>query len=118
MLEKYILIPADESVKPYYVEIDSERFNDTVHELLDCDYFEPVYCHIGYVLLVDEVGKLKDPPKPVNFRASGFYPGSMYGDPIVGDVIVCTEGMRDGEPDFVPLSLRLDHLMCRILEMN
>lgn len=118
MLEKYILIPADESVKPYYVEIDRSGLMILFMSFLTAIIFESVYCHIGYVLLVDEVGKLKDPPKPVNFRASGFYPGSMYGDPIVGDVIVCTEGMRDGEPDFVPLSLWLDHLMCRILEMN
>lgn len=50
-------------------------------------YSNPLYdtCYI-----VDEVGKLKDGWEfRINYRASSFYPGSFYGDPIVGNVVVC-----------------------------
>ena len=42
-----------------------------------------------YVLIVDEVGKCKDGWEDrINLRASQFYEGTLFGDPIVGDVVL------------------------------
>lgn len=122
MKNKYILIPADLSVPCTFVEIDDvpdddarefpevNRFNERVYQLIHCDYYEPVYIYSDLIMLVDETGKLTD--KPINVRASMFYPGTAYGDPIVGDVLLCSlkwvvTVMDDGEPirerDFGPL---------------
>ena len=50
-----------------------------------------------YCLIVDEIGKLKDVRhERFNFRASQFYPGTFYGDPIVGDVVLCARQWTDG----------------------
>ena len=62
-----------------------------------------------YCFIVDEVGKCKDGwTSRVNPVASCFYPGTVYGDPIVGDVVICARQWIDsfGECDLVGLELR------------
>ena len=109
MIEKYVIIPADINRSVFFVSFERNSdcaFNDTVHREIDCDCYEHVRIHanLSCSFLVDECGKLKDPAKPVNYRASVFYPGAAFGDPLVGDVFVCDIGLVDGESDFVPLS--------------
>ena len=106
MIEKYLIIPADISKPIYSVKTFHHRFNEAVHAWIDCDCYEHVRIHanLSCSFLVDECGKLKDPTKPINYRASVFYPGAAFGDPLVGDVFVCDIGLVDGESDFVPLS--------------
>lgn len=109
MTEKYLIIPADPKRSVYFVSFERSSdhvFNDTVHREIDCDCYERVQIHanISCSFLVDECGKIKDPPKPFNYRASIFYPGTAFGDPLVGDVFVCDVDYVDGELDFVPLS--------------
>ena len=61
-----------------------------------------------YCLIVDEVGKLKDGwHDRINVRASQFYAGTPYGDPIVGDVILCARQWNStfGECDLDGLTL-------------
>ena len=67
--------------------------------------FEIVYLpHFGDLLmLVDDMGKVSDPPKRINPLASMFYPGTNYGDPIVGDVLLGKSGLFNGEPDVTGL---------------
>lgn len=75
------------------------------YDSLECTCIEHVRTMIpGIHLIVDESGKMSDPPKPLNTRASRLYAGSWYGDPIVGHAIICAIGMRNGEPDIVPPS--------------
>ena len=109
MIEKYLVIPADINRSVYFVPFVRSSdcaFNDTVHREIDCDCYEHVSIHeiLSFSFLVDECGKLKDPAKPINHRASIFYPGTDFGDPLVGDVFVCDIGLVDGESDFIPLS--------------
>lgn len=81
----------------------SEAFNSRVKKLIGCEYYEVVSIKDGFYFLVDELGKVVDPPKPINPKASLFYPGSLHGDPIVGDVLIGKHGYVDGEPDVVGL---------------
>ena len=80
---------------------ESEQFNSRVHELLNCTYYELVSIKGGYYFIVDELGKVCKPPKEINRKASLFYPGTNYGDPIVGTVLIGKHGYVNGEPDAV-----------------
>lgn len=82
---------------------DAGAFNSRVHELINCKYYEVVNIKPDYYFIVDELGKVTDPPKAINKKASLFYPGSNFGDPIVGDVIIAKEGYVCGDPDAVGL---------------
>lgn len=118
-MNKYLLIPCDPYEPCKFVHIDDSdpgseagysKFNDTVYELISADCYEVVWIYSDLVMLVDECGKLTG--KPVNYRASKFYRGTAYGDPIVGDVLIC--GVHDvvtrygedliTERDFGPLN--------------
>lgn len=68
---------------------------------IDANILEFVRIGAMRIMIVDEVGKCYDPPKPVNMRASVFYPGTFYGDPIVGDVLIVG---FDGSPDIIGLT--------------
>ena len=121
MIEKYLVIPADINRSVYFVSFERNFdfvFNDTVHREIDCDCYEHVRIHANITcsFLVDECGKLKNPPKPVNYRASVFYPGAAFGDPIVGDVFVCDIGLVDGESDFIPLSDEKEKILLNTLK--
>ena len=76
-----------------------------IKQLLNIDMVEIVYLNTvcssepnrDFCLIVDEVGKLKDGwTDRINARASQFYPGSVFGDPIVGDVAFCARIWSDG----------------------
>lgn len=65
-------------------------------------YMENVYptgLPRGFVMIVDEEGKLKR--KPINRFASSLYEGTLFGDFIVGDVIILKLGEHEGESDVV-----------------
>ena len=72
-----------------------------------------------YVLIVDEVGKLKDGwTGRINTRASQYYAGTPYGDLIVGDVVFLAREWTEsfGECDLAGLTdyeeeAILEHLM-------
>ena len=60
-----------------------------------------------FCLIVDEVGKLKDGWQTrINNRASQFYRGTLFGDPIVGDVVLCAREWTElfGECDLAGLT--------------
>ena len=71
-----------------------------------CDFLENVDLPYSFCCIVDESGKIKEKPQPLNPLASRFYPGSKYGDFLVGPVVFCRIDLVDGEPDWCPL---LDH---------
>lgn len=59
-----------------------------LYPVIGCDCVEQVYTNIsGVVMMVDESGKIKDPPQALNPLASRFYGGTPFGDPIVGPAV-------------------------------
>lgn len=104
-MEKFLYIPVEGPMEIHEIPIDEvpQVFFDRVRELVGCKWLEFVHCG-EYILLVDELGKIIDPPKPVNPRASLLYPGTDFGDPIVGNCLIGAHGFRDGESDIVGLS--------------
>ena len=132
MQNNYLFIPADPALPCKFISIpdsisDEENvnpFNYCVDELLTCDLYEAVWLYSDLVMLVDESGKLK--AKPVNPRASFFYRGSSYGDPIVGDAIICgtryvNTDIGDGELiqelDFGPLNAVYKGILSNLLNI-
>lgn len=111
---KVILIPFDDE-KPCTVHDIEDALDSTDEEsyivlkriknLIDIDMAEIVYLNTlhssdpdrDFCLIVDEVGKLKEGwPDRINIRASQFYPGTLCGDPIVGDVVLCPRQWTPG----------------------
>ena len=83
--DKFILIKTDNSITT--VDIEDDKLLDKCYEFLECEFIEVVSINRTDVLIVDDSGKLKD--KEVNAIASCFYPGTVYGDPIVGHALLC-----------------------------
>lgn len=107
-MEKYPIILDDENagqIRIVYVPRDASDL-ERVHawyDSLECDCVEHVRTIFPDIfLLVDESGKVTEPPKAINSKASRLYPGTFYGDPIVGHAILCSVGLRDGDSDIVP----------------
>ena len=73
------------------------------HVAIGCDMLEYVQLPFRFGCVVDECGKIKADPQPVNPYASLLYPGTPYGDPLVGPVIFVRIDLVDGEPDWCPL---------------
>lgn len=102
--EKYMVI--DPSGEIRWIEIDRLNLLEEFYEAIDCDCLENVRTIIPDVcLIVDESGRIKDPPKPHNDLASQLYLGWILGhDDIVGPAIVAAIHLVDGESDWVPLN--------------
>ena len=90
---------------------ESGKVLDQMKQLIGIEWAEIVVIHIRctyprreYCLIVDEVGKLKEDWQ-MNLRASQFYPGTAYGDPIAGNVVLCAREWTDsfGECDLAGL---------------
>ena len=81
---------------------------DQIHAAIGCSCMEQVRTVIpGIVLLIDESGKIKDPPQRHNEIASRLYYGFLIGkDDIVGPVIVAALRPTEpyGELDLFPLN--------------
>ena len=100
----FLLLKANGELSRVNIPVgDAEAFNDNVHKHLGCQYYELVSIKNDFYFIVDELGKITNPPKPINKKASLFYPGTNYGDPIVGTVLIGKHGYVNGEPDAVGL---------------
>lgn len=99
--ERYLSLDVDGSF--CWIDTDRGIMLDVFHDVIGCDMVEQVHIPLGFCMLVDESGKIKNPPQRVNRLASRLYPGSMFGDPIVGPVIFVRIGLVDGEYDWCPL---------------
>lgn len=121
---KVIKIPYDRAI-PCTVHEILDRVDDTIEasgrvlddikELIGIEWAEIVALlsikskdpHRDFCLIVDEIGKCKNGwPDRINMRASKFYPGTLFGDPIVGDVVFCAREWTDsfGECDLAGLT--------------
>lgn len=98
---KAIVIKQNGTVMMLDVIENGERLYKTIRQTID-GYMENVYpggLPKGFVMIVDEEGKLKG--KSVNELASSLYEGTIFGDFIVGDVIILKLGQYRGESDVV-----------------
>ena len=104
--EKYLVIYPNSTIR--WVEIERSDMLHDFYKVIGCDSLENVRTIIpDMCLIVDECGKIKDPPQRVNEVASFFYAGSNMGyDPIVGPAILASIGLVDGEFDWIPLEDR------------
>lgn len=113
--EKYLRI--DPSGEITWINIDRVPYSwcdaeglslDQVHAAIGCSCMEQVRTVLpGIVILIDECGKIKDPPQRHNEIASRLYRGWLCGiDNIVGPAIVCAERPTEpiGERDLFPLN--------------
>ena len=98
-MERYLKIPVEG--KPVMIEVDEKRLLDEFRRHLDCESIETVRITSRFGLIVDEMGKIKDPPKEYNARATSLL-GDFSPDWIAGDAILIAYGTRNGEPDIVP----------------
>ena len=119
-MERYPIILDDDNagqIRIVYVRRDAadrERLR-AWYDSLECTCLQHVQTIIpGLYLLIDDNGKIIDPPKPINTPASLLYPGYPFGDCIVGHAILAGVGMRDGEPDIVPPSDSLLRTLSRV----
>ena len=94
-------------------EPDEENCFNQIKSLIGVELGEIVVTNLrgaldrDYVLIVDEVGKCKGEwYHLINWRASEFYNGTFYGDPIVGDVVLCARqwAPSGGECDLAGLT--------------
>ena len=59
-----------------------------IYRALGVDFFEQVSLVLpGIVILIDDIGKLRNPPQPHNELASRLYGGYQFGDDIVGPAL-------------------------------
>ncbi len=97
-MAKYLFIPVIGEIK--VLELAEPININEIYGLIGCDFFETVrIIFTDIIMMLDESGKIKDPPKPVNPRASMLYSGLQYGDYIVGDVLIGKEIWTSEGPD-------------------
>ena len=59
-----------------------------IYRVIGADFFEQVSLQLpGIVILIDECGKIKNPPQQHNEFASRLYGGYPFGDDIVGPAL-------------------------------
>lgn len=78
-----------------------------LYPVIGCSCVEQVYTRIrGVVIMVDDSGRIKNPPQPVNRLASKLYAGAPYGDMIHGPAVVFALRPTPpiGEHDLFPLT--------------
>ena len=70
------------------------------------DIIQTVYANglkMPYLILCDEEGLFREKPT-INILGSWLYGTQDHGEPIVGDIMIVKETVRDGEPDFGGMS--------------
>lgn len=115
MKEKYLLIPSNYSIKPFFIEVDPEYLLQDMKSFMLCDHVECTYKPYEdgtLVFIVDELGKVKSPPSAVNMLASMLYDNP--NDFLVGAVVIGWIGSRNGETDIVPLPPKVMEKLCDI----
>lgn len=105
MIENFIAVRAGSDPAPQIIRIDpaATNFNIAVRKVIHCDLYEIVRVQSalllppGVVLLVDKAGWFVEPLRVNKFASI------WNGDMIVGDVLLASEGYRNGEPSIVGL---------------
>ena len=106
----YPVIYSDGSIK--WIRTNQNRMAADFRKAIDCNWLENVYTLIpGIVIIVDEVGKVKQAPQRYNPLASLLYGGAEYGDFIHGPAVVASIGLTDEGMDWIPLKGAQIHLL-------
>lgn len=90
--KKYIVLLTDaQEVKIIECDPLKELF-DIARGVIGCDWIELVepdsYMNNGYLMLIDEEGKLRNQTPSINCIASDLYGSDRHGDPIVGSAVI------------------------------
>lgn len=107
-MNKYLVFEPDGSMR--WEEIDRARLLQGLHKIINCDCVEQVRTVINnLVLIVDESGRIKTPPKEHNDLASCLYLGWILGsDNIVGTAVLASLEVDPeseyGELDWFPVN--------------
>lgn len=89
-MDKYLLL-RDDDVAEFIEMPNGSGWLDAAYAAIGCDFIDIVDTHVNHlVLVIDDCGKCHDGwVDHINVAASYLYPGSSYGDVIVGNAIVC-----------------------------
>lgn len=107
-MNKYLVFEPDGSMR--WEEIDRAQLLPELYKLIDCNCVEQVRTVIhNLVLIVDESGRIKTPPKEHNDLASCLYLGWILGsDDIVGTAVLTSLEVDPeseyGELDWFPVN--------------
>lgn len=102
--ESFILVHAGEAPAPEIIQLEPEHLLDGMYQATHCDCIEIVRVQTGLllphgvVLVADESGWFRK-QLIINRLATVW-----YGDVMVGNVLLASEGYRNGEPDLVGLN--------------
>ena len=100
--DKYPVIYPDGSVM--WIHTNRNRMSEDFRKAIRCNWLENVYTVLpGIVIIVDEVGKVRQDPQIFNPVASRLYGGAPYGDFIHGPAVVASIGLTDEGMDWIPL---------------
>lgn len=100
-MERYLVLHPDGCMN--WIQTERSEMCKTFYAAIGCDDLEQVCLPWGFSCIVDGIGKVKADPQPVNPYASRLYPGTCFGDPLVGPVVFVRVGWVDGDRDWVPL---------------
>lgn len=100
--ERYLVLFPDGSFR--WIHTQHDQMASAFKEAIGCDWLERVTLPFGFCCVVDEVGKVKQNRQRLNVFASLFYPGTLYGDPLVGPVVFVRIGLYEGESDWIELT--------------
>lgn len=102
--ERFLVIYPDGSLR--WILTDRRGMCEAFRKAIGCNWLENVYTVLpDIVIIVDEVGKVKQNRQRVNLVASQLYRGSLYGDMIHGPAVVAAIHLVDGESDWVPCTV-------------
>lgn len=106
---KFLFVPVYGEIK--ILDLPGTNKLDCFYELIGCDSIEIVHVVGGhYLMVIDEEGKVCNPPKPSNIRVSLAY-GGFPIEYIAGDVLV---GKFNGVDDIVGMSLAEARELCNV----
>lgn len=117
MNDLYPVIYPDGSIK--WIRTDRKHMAADFLKAIGCNWLENVYTLIpGIVIIVDEVGKVKQVPQRFNPLASILYGGAQYGDFIHGPAVVASIGLTPEGMDWIPLNGAQIHLLQNWLQIE
>lgn len=100
--EYYLVLEPDGEL--HWIQVTDRKFlGAAFRHVIGTEWLEHVSLPFGFDCVVDEVGKVRQDPQPLNPLASRFYPGTDFGDPLVGPVVFVRIALIDGEHDWAPL---------------
>lgn len=100
--EHYLVLEPDGEL--HWIQVTDRKYLAAAfRKAIGTSLLEHVSLPFGFGCVVDDIGKVRQDPKPLNSLASRFYPGTDFGDPLVGPVVFVRIDWIDGEHDWAML---------------